>query len=151
MILRVLGGSGLYDLAALATDVGGAALAAGFVEAAAAEREVAAPRGAQRLHRGRTYVCMEGPQFSTRAESRLHRAWGADTIGMTAVTEAKLAREAELCFAVLALVTDFDSWHDDEAPVTADAVVATLLANVARARDVIRRMLPALADGGART
>jgi 5'-methylthioadenosine phosphorylase len=94
---------------------------------------------------------MEGPQFSTRAESRLHRSWGADTIGMTAVTEAKLCREAELCFAVLALVTDFDSWHDDEAPVTADAVVATLLANVARARDVIRRMLPTLADAGART
>jgi 5'-methylthioadenosine phosphorylase len=132
--------------ATLAAAVGGAALAAGFVEAPAAARDVAAPRGAQRLHRGGTYVCMEGPQFSTRAESRLHRAWGADTIGMTAVTEAKLCREAELCFASLALVTDFDSWHEEEAAVTTDAVVAVLLANVARARDVIRRVLPALQE-----
>src|SRR5258708_30804746 len=87
---------------------------------------------------------MEGPQFSTRAESDLHRTWGADVIGMTAATEAKLCREAELCFSALALVTDFDSWHDDDVPVTVDAVIATLLANVARARDVIRRALPAV-------
>ena len=67
---------------------------------------------------------------------------GVDTIGMTAATEAKLCREAELCFSALALVTDFDSWHEDEAPVTTEAVVATLLANVARARDVVRHLLP---------
>ncbi|HEV3031017.1 MAG TPA: S-methyl-5'-thioadenosine phosphorylase [Polyangia bacterium] len=145
--------------AELVAAAAGAARAAGFTEAPrgardddARDREPgAAARRGPLLYRGGTYVCMEGPQFSTRAESRLHRSWGADTIGMTAVTEAKLCREAELCFAVLALVTDFDSWHDDEAPVTADAVVATLLANVARARDVIRRMLPTLADAGART
>jgi len=148
----------------LAAAAAGAARAAGFAEApreardeprdAAAARAGEPGGGAARpplLHRGGTYVCMEGPQFSTRAESRLHRAWGADTIGMTAVTEAKLCREAELCFAALALVTDFDSWHDDEAPVTADAVVATLLGNVARARDVIRRVLPVVAHAAART
>jgi 5'-methylthioadenosine phosphorylase len=138
----------------LASVVAGAARAAGFVEAAADGRDRETPPGATRaqlLHRGGTYVCMEGPQFSTRAESRLHRAWGADTIGMTAATEAKLCREAELCFAALALVTDFDSWHEHGAPVTVDAVVATLLANVARARDVVRRVLPVVAKGGART
>jgi 5'-methylthioadenosine phosphorylase len=101
-----------------------------------------------RLWRGGTYVCMEGPQFSTRAESRLHRSWGADVIGMTAVTEAKLCREAELCFSALAFVTDFDSWHEDDVPVTVEAVVATFRANVARAREIIRRVLPAVADGG---
>jgi 5'-methylthioadenosine phosphorylase len=132
--------------AALAGAVAEAARAAGFAEAGegARDRETHAPRDqvGPTLHRGGTYVCMEGPQFSTRAESRLHRAWGADTIGMTAVTEAKLCREAELCFSALALVTDFDSWHEDEAPVTTEAVVATLLANVSRARDVVRRVLP---------
>jgi 5'-methylthioadenosine phosphorylase len=145
--------------AELASAAAVAARGAGFTEAPREARNDEARDGGPGggalrgplLHRGGTYVCMEGPQFSTRAESRLHRSWGADTIGMTAVTEAKLCREAELCFAVLALVTDFDSWHEDEAPVTADAVVATLLANVARARDVIRRVLPALADAGART
>lgn len=132
--------------AALAGTVAGAALAAGYVEAAEGERTRALHGGekarAPRLHRGGTYVCMEGPQFSTRAESLLHRSWGADTIGMTAATEAKLCREAELCFSALALVTDFDAWHDDEKPVSVDAVVQVLLANVARARDVIRRALP---------
>ncbi len=134
--------------ATLADAVAAAALGSGFVAASAPERDVApalAPAArAQRLHRGGTYVCMEGPQFSTRAESRLHRAWGADTIGMTAVTEAKLAREAELCFSALALVTDFDSWHDEEEAVTTEAVVAVLLANVSRAKDVIRRVLPTI-------
>jgi len=139
--------------AALAGAVYASALALGF-EAGRDDARGSAAGGAgrpRRAYRGGTYVCMEGPQFSTRAESRLHRSWGADTIGMTAVTEAKLCREAELCFAVLALVTDFDSWHDDEAPVTADAVVATLLGNVARARDVIRRVLPVVAHAAART
>jgi 5'-methylthioadenosine phosphorylase len=126
----------------LADAVARAANAAGFAEAAAAARDRAHHTHTHVLHRGGTYVCMEGPQFSTRAESRLHRAWGADTIGMTAATEAKLCREAELCYAALALVTDFDSWHEDEAAVTADAVVQVLLANVAHARDIIRRALP---------
>jgi 5'-methylthioadenosine phosphorylase len=132
--------------ASLADAVAGAALESGFVAAGPRARD-AAPAGAHRLHRGGTYVCMEGPQFSTRAESNLHRSWGADTIGMTAVTEAKLAREAELCFASLALVTDFDCWHDageGVEAVTVDAVVAVLLANVARAREVIRRVLSSL-------
>ena len=136
----------------LASAVAGAAVGAGFAEppAEAHDREARSDGDRGRLlFRGGTYVCMEGPQFSTRAESRLHRSWGADVIGMTAVTEAKLCREAELCFSALALVTDFDSWHDDDVPVTVDAVIATLLANVARARDVIRRVLPAVQ--GART
>jgi 5'-methylthioadenosine phosphorylase len=89
---------------------------------------------------GGTYVCMEGPQFSTRAESLLHRSWGADLIGMTAATEAKLCREAELCFSSLALVTDYDCWHAEEAAVTAEAVIAVLAANVAGAKEIIRRL-----------
>ena len=126
----------------LAEGVGRAANAAGFADGSAASRDHVHHAHVRVLHRGGTYVCMEGPQFSTRAESRLHRAWGADTIGMTAATEAKLCREAELCYAALALVTDFDGWHDDEAAVTAEAVVQVLLANVAHARDIIRRALP---------
>jgi 5'-methylthioadenosine phosphorylase len=83
---------------------------------------------------------MEGPQFSTRAESQLHRSWGADIIGMTAATEAKLCREAEVCFASLALVTDYDAWHASEAAVSVEAVVAVLRANVAGAQDIIHRL-----------
>src|SRR5436190_4147332 len=121
--------------AELAASLTHAARGVGFQPVVFDQREGTEPRapgGAPRLHVGGTYVCMEGPQFSTRAESRLHRSWGADTIGMTAATEAKLCREAELCYAALALVTDFDSWHEAET-VTAEAVVAVLLANVARA------------------
>jgi 5'-methylthioadenosine phosphorylase len=83
---------------------------------------------------------MEGPQFSTRAESELHRVWGADVIGMTAASEAKLCREAELCFAALALVTDYDGWHAEEAAVTAAAVIEVLRANVAGAKQIVRRL-----------
>jgi 5'-methylthioadenosine phosphorylase len=123
----------------------GAATAAGFAEASPESRLAAAPTGGpKRFHRGGTYVCMEGPQFSTRAESQLHRSWGADVIGMTVATEAKLCREAELCFAALALVTDYDGWHAEEAAVTADAVVEVLRANVAGAKEIVRR-LPATA------
>jgi 5'-methylthioadenosine phosphorylase len=103
----------------------------------------------KRLHRGGTYVCMEGPQFSSRAESLLHRSWGADVIGMTAATEAKLCREAELCFASLALVTDYDAWHEEEAAVTAEAVIQVLQANVAGAKAIVRELphhLSELAD-----
>ncbi|HEY4185650.1 MAG TPA: S-methyl-5'-thioadenosine phosphorylase [Polyangia bacterium] len=91
----------------------------------------------RRLHLTGTYVCMEGPQFSTRAESNLHRSWGADVIGMTAATEAKLVREAEMCFALLALSTDYDCWRADEAAVTVGSVVEVLKANVARAEAIV--------------
>ena len=89
-------------------------------------------------HLGGTYVCMEGPAFSTRAESRIYRQWGVEVIGMTNVPEAKLAREAELCYATLALATDYDCWHETEDDVSVDAVVAILQQNVARAQAVIR-------------
>ncbi len=116
----------------------------GFAEptcaAFAAAVAAAAASGGKRLHRGGTYVCMEGPQFSTRAESQLHRSWGADVIGMTGATEAKLCREAEVCFASLALVTDYDAWHAEEAAVSVEAVIAVLRANVAGAQDIIRRL-----------
>ena len=78
------------------------------------------------VHRGGTYICIEGPQFSTKAESRIYRGWGVDVIGMTNMPEAKLAREAELCYATLALVTDYDVWHETEAEVTVEAVIANL-------------------------
>jgi 5'-methylthioadenosine phosphorylase len=87
-----------------------------------------------------TYVCIEGPQFSTRAESELYRSWGASLIGMTAMPEARLAREAELCYACLALVTDYDVWHGTEADVSVDLVLANLKANVIAAQDVIRHL-----------
>lgn len=107
-----------------------------------------APAGTgPRLHLAGTYVCMEGPQFSTRAESNLHRSWGADVIGMTAATEAKLAREAELCFALLALSTDYDCWKADEEAVTVGSVVEVLKANVARAEAIVLALAGAV--GGA--
>jgi 5'-methylthioadenosine phosphorylase len=89
------------------------------------------------VHRGGTYVNMEGPQFSTLAESRLYRAWGMDVIGMTNLQEAKLAREAEICYATLALVTDYDSWHPDHDSVTVDLIIANLTQNAATARKTI--------------
>ncbi len=92
------------------------------------------------FHRGGTYVCIEGPQFSTKAESRLYRQWGCDIIGMTALPEAKLAREAELCYATIACVTDYDVWHESEQPVTVEMVVANLSRNVANAQRIIREM-----------
>ncbi len=105
--------------------------------------------GARRLgatvHAGGTYVCMEGPQFSTRAESELYRSWGASIIGMTNLQEAKLAREAELCFATLALATDYDCWKQDAHEVAIADVLAVLQANVALAKRVIHDVVPALA------
>ena len=89
------------------------------------------------VHRGGTYICMEGPAFSTRAESRIYRQWGVDVIGMTNLPEAKLAREAELCFATLALVTDYDCWHEGEESVSVDAVLAVLRANADLARRAV--------------
>ena len=94
------------------------------------------------VHRGGTYLCIEGPQFSTRGESRIYRHWGVSVIGMTNMPEAKLAREAELCYATLALVTDYDVWHETHDAVTVESVVANLLKNVATARVVLQRVVP---------
>jgi len=88
-------------------------------------------------HLGGTYVCMEGPQFSTLAESRLYRAWGMDVIGMTNLQEAKLAREAEICYATLALVTDYDCWHPEHDSVTVEMIVGNLLANATTSQAII--------------
>jgi 5'-methylthioadenosine phosphorylase len=98
------------------------------------------------LHRGGTYLCMEGPQFSTKAESQLYRQWGVDVIGMTNMPEAKLAREAELCYATLALVTDYDCWHETEEAVTVEAVLGTLHRNVVLAKQILRAVMPAFAN-----
>lgn len=99
-----------------------------------------------KLHRGGTYVCMEGPQFSTRAESRLYRQWGVDVIGMTNLPEAKLAREAELPYATLALATDYDCWHESEEDVDVSAIIALLQKMVSEARDIVVRLVDALPD-----
>ncbi len=101
------------------------------------------------VHRGGTCVVIEGPAFSTRAESQLYRSWDASIIGMTALPEAKLAREAEICYATLALVTDYDTWHDSHDPVSAEMIVDTLSRNVETARRVVAdvvRALPAARD-----
>lgn len=98
------------------------------------------------VHRSGTYLCMEGPQFSTKAESRLYRQWGVDVIGMTNMPEAKLAREAELCYATLSLVTDYDCWHETEEAVTVEAVLGTLHRNVALAQQILRSAMPSFAD-----
>ena len=95
--------------------------------------------------RGGTYIVMEGPQFSTLAESELYRAWGCDVIGMTNMPEAKLAREAEICYATVAMVTDYDCWHPGHDAVTVDMILSVLNANAARARDAGRRVVPLLA------
>ena len=92
--------------------------------------------------RGGTYLVMEGPQFSTKAESELYRSWGCSVIGMTNMPEAKLAREAELCYATVAMVTDFDCWHPDHDHVTVEAVVNVLLANADRARALLGSVVP---------
>ncbi len=94
--------------------------------------------------RGGTYVCMEGPQFSTRAESNLYRSWGADVIGMTNLQEAKLAREAEICYATLAMVTDYDCWHEGHDDVTVEQIVAVIHQNAANAAKVVRAAVAAM-------
>lgn len=90
------------------------------------------------VHLGGTYLCMEGPQFSTKAESNIYRQWGVQVIGMTNLTEAKLAREAEICYSTLALVTDYDCWHATEESVTADAIIAVLMRNVEMSKKIIK-------------
>ncbi|MCX7381855.1 MAG: S-methyl-5'-thioadenosine phosphorylase [Alphaproteobacteria bacterium] len=107
------------------------------VEAAA--RDLGLP-----VTRGGTYLVMEGPQFSTKAESELYRSWGCSVIGMTNMPEAKLAREAELCYATVAMVTDFDCWHPDHDHVTVDQVVKVLFGNAEKARALVKSVVPAL-------
>ena len=96
------------------------------------------------VHKGGTYVCMEGPQFSTLAESNLYRSWGMDVIGMTNLQEAKLAREAEICYVTLALVTDYDCWHPDHDSVTVEMIVATLIQNAQTAQRAIAEAITKL-------
>jgi len=96
------------------------------------------------LHRGGTYLCMEGPAFSTKAESNLYRSWGASVIGMTNLTEAKLAREAEIAYATLALVTDYDCWHPDRDSVTVDMIIGNLQRNATNAQQVVRAAVRSL-------
>jgi 5'-methylthioadenosine phosphorylase len=109
--------------------------------ASAAERA-----SGSKVHRGGTYVCIEGPQFSTRAESLLYRTWGVSVIGMTAMPEAKLAREAELPYATLALSTDYDCWNEEHGAVSVDAVVAVLSRNIAAAKRTLAELARALPD-----
>ena len=109
-----------------------------LVESARAEKA--------QVHAGGTYLCMEGPQFSTRAESRLYRSWNAHVIGMTNLQEAKLAREAEICFGTLALATDFDCWNDGAGDVEIEHVLAVLKSNVDLAQRTIRRAVGELAE-----
>lgn len=97
-----------------------------------------------RVHRGGTYVCMEGPQFSTLAESQLYRSWGADVVGMTNLQEAKLAREAEIAYSTMALVTDYDCWHPDHDSVTVEMIIANLTQNARTAQQVIARVVETL-------
>ena len=106
----------------------------------------AAQNAGTQVHEGGTYICIEGPQFSTRAESHLYRQWGVDVIGMTNVTEAKLSREAGICYSTLALVTDYDCWHVEEEPVTLEAVLEIMHKNVEQAQKVIRRLISMLGN-----
>jgi 5'-methylthioadenosine phosphorylase len=99
-------------------------------------------------HRGGTYLCMEGPQFSSRAESLMHKGWGCSVVGMTNMPEAKLAREAELCYATVAMVTDYDAWHAEHAAVDVAAVLKVMTGNSEKARALVKAVVPGL--GGAR-
>lgn len=99
-----------------------------------------------KIHRGGTYLCMEGPAFSTLAESRLYRQWGMDVIGMTNLQEAKLAREAEICYATMALVTDYDCWHPDHSSVTVEMILAVLHQNAVNAQQIVRHTVRRLRE-----
>jgi len=99
-----------------------------------------------RVHRGGTYVCMEGPAFSTKSESRIYRQWGCDVIGMTSLTEAKLCREAEICYATMNLVTDYDVWHEDEEGVSVDMILENLAKNINSAKAVIKKAIKRLPE-----
>ncbi len=130
-------GNGLVAHVSLARPVS-EALAGILYDAAKAEHAT--------VHRGGTYLNMEGPQFSTRAESMVYRQWGVDVIGMTNLQEAKLAREAEIAYASLAMVTDYDCWHEEEEAVTGEGVMEVLRKNVALAQRVVRRAVTMLDD-----
>lgn len=108
----------------------------------------ASRRVSVKVHRPGTYICIEGPQFSTRAESLLYRTWGVEVIGMTNIPEAKLAREAELCYATLALVTDYDCWHETEAAVSVGAILSIMHKNVETAKQVLHHALQLSKDLG---
>jgi len=99
------------------------------------------------VKRGGTYLCMEGPQFSTRAESEIYRTWGMDVIGMTNLQEAKLAREAEICYVTVAMVTDYDCWHPHHDSVTVDQIIAVLVKNAENAARVVRESVAAMPSG----
>jgi 5'-methylthioadenosine phosphorylase len=107
----------------------------------------AARKVVRRVHRGGTYLCMEGPAFSTRAESRIFRKWGVDVIGMTNMPEAKLAREAEICYATLALATDYDCWHESGEDVSIEAILAIIRQNVEHSKRIIREVAMRLPGG----
>lgn len=121
-------------------------LADPFCQALSATLAQAAASEGARVHKGGTYLCMEGPQFSTRAEAHLYRSWGAHVIGMTNLQEAKLAREAEICFATLALATDYDCWNEHAGDVEIEQVLAVLAQNVELAQKTIRRAVAALGE-----
>lgn len=103
---------------------------------------VAVEKTGATVHRGATYITVEGPRFSSKAESNTFRSWGMGIIGMTGLTEAALAREAEMCYAMMAHVTDYDCWHEEEAPVTVEMVIANLLANASVSKQAIENLLP---------
>ena len=109
----------------------------------------AAEQAGVTTHDGGTYLCMEGPHFSTRAESKLYRSWGMDVIGMTNLTEAKLAREAGICYATVAMSTDYDCWHEGHDDVTIDAILAVMAKNVAGARSVVKSVVGPLKEAAA--
>jgi 5'-methylthioadenosine phosphorylase len=116
-----------------------------FCEPLRSMTAAAAERAGAHVHRGGTYVCMEGPQFSTLAESNLYRSWGAHIIGMTNLQEAKLAREAEICYTTMALVTDYDCWHPDHDAVTVEMIIGNLTQNAKTAQQVIAEAVGAYA------
>jgi 5'-methylthioadenosine phosphorylase len=100
-----------------------------------------------RVHKGGTYICIEGPAFSSQAESRVYRLWGCDVIGMTAATEAKLCREAEICYATMNLVTDYDVWHAEEETVSVELILENLFLNIGHAKSIIKRAVASLPAG----
>jgi 5'-methylthioadenosine phosphorylase len=99
-----------------------------------------------RIHKGGTYICIEGPAFSTKAESKIYRSWGCDVIGMTSVTEAKLCREAEICYATMNLVTDYDVWHETEEEVSVEMILQNLKLNVVHAKAIIKKVMSVLPE-----
>jgi 5'-methylthioadenosine phosphorylase len=128
-------GGGIVAHAMFADPVCGEML--GLVKQAASDLDI-------KIHENGTYLCMEGPQFSTRAESRLYRSWGVDVIGMTNLQEARLAREAEICYGTVAMATDYDCWREGHEDVSVEAILEVMGCNVGKARELIRLALPQL-------